>query len=148
MVETTIRKNAWKVIFWENGKKRSKWFEGDGIWSDKHPIIYNEPLRAAVQFTKKLKLEGTRAEIVSGRRAFIQTKDQLKPPGPGYLWCPYCIKWRHFKLLRIKKNGYITAGANRCPICFISEDNYFVRRYNGKTENLSMSEIRRRLGNR
>jgi hypothetical protein len=140
-------KNAWKVIWVEEGRKRRKWFEGSPDWAEKH-IVYEKPLEAAVAFAKELKKKGLSPEVVSARKAFIQTKDQLRPPGPNYIWCPYCVKWRVFRLLKVKRGDWVGAGANRCPVCYITDSDYHVRRYNGRISNLSAAEIQRRLTKR
>lgn len=137
-------KNAWKVIWVEEGRKRKKFFEGNPDWADRR-TVYEKPLEAAVAFAKELKKRGLSPDVVSARKAFIQTKDQARAPGPGMTWCPYCIKWRHFKLLRVRRGDWVGAGANRCPVCYITDENFYVRRYNGRTENLTVAEIRRKL---
>lgn len=45
--------------------------------------------------------------------------DLEKPPGDH--WCPYCISYRHFKLI---------GGYTRCEVCWVSDKEYWVKRYN------------------
>jgi hypothetical protein len=137
-------KNAWKVFWTEDGKKRRKIFDGDAIWAEvRNHEFAEKPLEAAVAYAKELRKKGLLPELVSGRRAFIQKKDQLKAPAPGMTWCPYCVKWRHFQILRIRRQSYIGTPALRCPVCTISDEDFYVKKYNGKLGSLSADEIRR-----
>lgn len=150
-------KNAWRVYWTEEGKKKRKHFEGHA-WAAEHgkegPMpLYEDSLAAAVVFAKELKARGLKPELVSCRRAFIQKRDQLKPPSSGMMWCPYCVKWRRFNITRARfsvRDGpddpprwYLSPAALRCPVCAISDANYWVRKYNGKLETLSQEEMRR-----
>jgi hypothetical protein len=137
-------KNAWKVFWVEDGKKRKRHFEGDRFWAESRGVEFHEkPLEAAVAYAKELKQRGLEPELVSGRRAFIQKREQLRPPRLGLTWCPYCVKWREFRLLRIKRSAYVGTPALRCPVCTISEEDFYVKKYNGKLGSLSQEEIRR-----
>lgn len=138
------QKNAWRVIWVEDGKKRRKHFEGAEHWAEmRGREFYEKPLDAAVAFAKELKAKDLVPELISVRKAFIQKREQLKPPNVGMTWCPYCVKWRHFNLTRLRRATYLSPAANRCPVCGISDEDYYVKKYNGKLEALSTEEIRR-----
>ena len=133
-------KNAWRVYWTEEGRRKYRHFEGSESNAERKGLRwYEKPLESAVAFAKELKKQGHAPEIVSCRQAFIPTlKD--KKPGPGFMWCPYCMKWRQFRLFKVlRKDGIPSQGANRCPVCTITEDNYYVQRYNGRIESLTLN---------
>lgn len=113
--------NAWNV-FWlsEDGARKYKKFEGDSPRGS-----------GAIDFAKKLRSFGrTNIEIVSRRKAFAPPPKQSKAPEAGMVWCPYCLKWRHFVNTSIRHNGIKGPQLFRCPICTISIKDYYVRLYN------------------
>ena len=60
-------------------------------------------------------------EIISRKIAFAPPKNiELKKKE---WWCPYCCKPRRFH-----ENDYL--GVRQCDICGISDQDYFVKRYN------------------
>lgn len=132
-------KNAWRVYWVLDGKRKYRHFEGsDQLAENKGLRWYEKPLEAAVTFAKELKKQGHAPDIVSCRQAFIPTIKDKKPAGS--IWCPYCMKYRQFRLFRVnRKDGIPAQGANRCPVCTITENNYYVQRYNGRIENLTLN---------
>ena len=58
----------------------------------------------------------------------------FKPKGPkphkSWYWCPYCNKWRVFSY-----DDYL--GVNRCSVCGISDQDFYVRKYNNLFGTLS-----------
>lgn len=112
-----MKDNLWKVFFWEDGKKKVRKFEGE------------KPTEAIV-YAKELKKKGLYVEVVSGRKAFRPTPEKQLERNQGELWCPYCLKYRVFKMLAIRKESYTTAPLLRCPVCTISTEHWYVRRYN------------------
>lgn len=109
--------NAWKVYWWEDGKKKFKRF-------DQH-----KPTEA-VAYAKELKRKGTEVAVVSSRKAYRVPEAKRYSREPGMLWCPYCVEWRRFKLFALRREHYITAEEMRCPVCTISTGDFYVRKYN------------------
>jgi hypothetical protein len=110
--------NSWKVFFTREGKKYKKTFVGDSP-------------RPAVDYGKQLKRSGVlNVELVSASKAFAPPKDKLRPPEPGMLWCPYCLKWRFFREFGTRHATYRVPAKMRCPVCTISITDYYVRKYN------------------
>lgn len=123
----------WKVL-WVNleGKKRFRKFEGD------------KPSEA-VQFAKSLKQQGLKPNVISASHAFPPTKEQEINRRPGLIWCPYCLRWRKFKLFAIKRSTYRTEAFMRCPVCTISTNDFFVKKYNGFLEHMSEADVIKNL---
>ena len=113
--------NGWKVIWFEGDKKRVRKFEGDSPRES-----------GAIHFGKRLQASGlNRVHIVSQRKAFAPPRDKRQAPEAGMLWCPYCLKWRHFIEIAIMDADGIKSPIQwRCPICTISVNDFHVRRYN------------------
>lgn len=108
------------MVLWKNeeGKRKRKMFDGP------------KPSEA-IKYAKGLKRDGVNVDVASAGHAFPPSEKQELKRRPGMLWCPYCIKFRNFRLLRLKTQ-YGTSGADlRCPICLISTNHYYVKRYNG-----------------
>jgi hypothetical protein len=111
--------NAWKVQWRLEGKRLTKTFEGE------------KPSESgALQFAKDLRNRGASDVIlISKRRAFAPPAGQ-RPPAVGYLWCPYCVKWREFDTFSIQLDGIIGPARYRCTMCTISVEDYWVKKYN------------------
>jgi hypothetical protein len=124
--------NTWKVLWTEEGAHRKKTFES------------NSP-SPAVSFGKDLKRRGLSVEIISGRKAFPPIKGQ-EPAKPGYLWCPYCVKWRDFSEAAIKdSSGLLGPVLLRCMVCTVSIRDAYIRKYNLLTyAKWEMSQERKR----
>lgn len=115
--------NAWKVI----------WFEG-GVKKTKGPFEGNRPKESgAVDFAKRLiqkrGIPASQVHVVSKRKPFDKP-DKVEVPN-GWLWCPYCLKVRDFleKAVRFK-SGMVTPALFRCPICTVSIFDAAVKRNN------------------
>lgn len=70
-------------------------------------------------------------EIISRKHVF-QPPTDLKLRS-GHLWCPYCAKQRRFRkgmLLEFDSISYVS-DARCCEICTISENDYYVKDFNG-----------------
>lgn len=115
-----MRQNAWNVIFFKEGKKYIKVFEGEKPGES-----------GAITYAKKLKARGIiQVEVVSRRKAFGPPLAKQHPPQEGLLWCPYCLKWREFTERAIRTNGLLGPMVWRCPVCTISVNDYHIRRFN------------------
>lgn len=112
--------NAWKVVWFDQGKKFKKSFIGD------------KPRESgAIDFGKKIKERGiTQVHIVSKIRAFAPPATQRTAPEYGMIWCPYCLKWRFFVEKAVSQSGHLGPLLYRCPICTISIKDAYVRKYN------------------
>jgi hypothetical protein len=116
-----VVENAWKVIWIDHaGKKYFRNFDGE------------KPRESgAIDFGKKLKAQGFHSvDVVSKRRAFAPPPGKSRPPSLGLLWCPYCLKWREFVFKSIRRGTVRTPVAWRCPVCSISTEDHFVKRFN------------------
>lgn len=118
------------IVRWttSEGKKTFRRFEGD------------KPTDA-VQFGKSLKRQGIKPNVISANHAYRPTEKQEINRRPGMIWCPYCVKWRNFKLFAIKRKDYTTAPYMRCPICTISTNDFYVRKFNGLLEHMTENDI-------
>ena len=124
---------SWKVLWTTpEGKKKFRRFEG------KKPSD-------AVQFAKSLKSQGLKPNVISANKAFPPTKEQAENRRANQVWCPYCLRWRTFKLFALRRATYTTDAAMRCPICTISTNDFFVRKYNGFLEHMDESELIKKL---
>jgi len=112
--------NAWKVIWFEDNRKLKKTgFPGDSPRAS-----------GAIDYAKSIIARGISASdvhVVSQRKAFAPIKAQQES---GTAWCPYCLKWREFRLFAVKHDGIVGPEDFRCPICTISVNDYYVRHYN------------------
>ncbi|HET7713633.1 MAG TPA: hypothetical protein VFK94_04895 [Patescibacteria group bacterium] len=120
-----------------------KWRNPEGKLSKKH--FEGKSPAEAVQFAKQLKKQGLSPNVFSSNHAFPPTKDQEEKRRPGMMWCPYCIKWRNFKMMAIKRSTYTSEAFMRCPICTISVNDYYVRKYNGFLEHMTEAEVIKKL---
>lgn len=115
--------NGW-VVFWsENGKKfKRNGFEG------------NSPRASgAIDYAKSVIARGipvANVHVVSKRKGFAPPPAQRESPGPDYSWCPYCIRWRVFRIYGIRKDGFTVPPDYRCPVCTISVNDHYVRKHN------------------
>ena len=123
---------SWKVIWSEEGKKKLKRFTGD------------RPSEA-VQFAKSLKQQGLKPNVVSANYPYRPTKEQEEKRRPGRIWCPYCIKWREFKLFALRKATYTTEAMMRCPVCTISTNDFYVKKFNDFLEHMDEAELIKKL---
>ena len=82
-----------------------------------------ETYRRAKKLVERIKEQvGKRAtvDLISKTVAF---KPKGVKPHRSWYWCPYCNQWRVFLY-----NDYI--GVNKCNICGISDQDFYVRKYN------------------
>jgi hypothetical protein len=113
----------WKVI----------WTTDDG----KRALKKFDDIKVAIALKKELTARYHReAFVVSATKAYGPKSRPKAGPRPGsrYLWCPYCIDWRIFHYRAVKKDGLRSPAAIRCPVCTISDADYFVRKFNGMVE--------------
>ena len=97
-----------------------------------------ETYRRAKKLVEKIKKQvGKRAtvDLISKTVAF---KPKGVKPYRSWYWCPYCNQWRVFLY-----NDYL--GVNRCNICGISDQDFYVKKYNNLWEKEMMGEGRPKL---
>jgi hypothetical protein len=124
---------SWKVLWTQqDGSKTFRRFQ------DPSP-------HDAIVFARGLKKDGLKPSIISSNKSWPPTQAQEKNRRTGDMWCPYCIKWRRFRLFRIHKASYTTDAFMRCPICTISTNDYWVRKYNQMIEHITESELIKKL---
>jgi hypothetical protein len=116
--------NAWKVIWYENGRKLKKsGFPGD-----------SPKASGVIDFAKGVIARGipvANVHVVSMKKGFAPTPQMRVRQEPGTSWCPYCLKWREFRIFAVKIGGEMISPADfRCPICTISVNDYYVKKYN------------------
>jgi hypothetical protein len=91
-----------------------------------------------VDFAAALKNRGISVDVISVRKPYPPPlKDRKKPwlgyqdpPQHGLLWCPYCLKWRDFHYAAIIMRTVTGPELFRCPVCTISTQDYYVKKYN------------------
>lgn len=107
------------MVLWKTseGKRKKKLFDGPKP-SD------------AIKHAKGLKRDGLTVNVVSSGHAYPPTQKQELTRRPGMLWCPYCLKFRNFRLLRVKSSTHTSGADLRCPVCLISTNHYWVKRFN------------------
>lgn len=115
--------NSWLVIWYEGGKKLKKnGFDGDSPRAS-----------GAIDYAKKVIARGIPAanvHVVSKRKAFGPTPAMRAKQEPGTSWCPYCLKWRTFRIFAIRWHEVVIPPDYRCPICTISVADHYVQLYN------------------
>jgi hypothetical protein len=116
--------NSWKVIWYENNKKLKKTgFPGD-----------SPKASGAIDYARRIIARGVpvgNVHVVSMRRGFGPTDQMKLKQEAGTSWCPYCVKWREFRIFAVKiSDGSISPADFRCPICTISVNDYWVRMHN------------------
>lgn len=110
--------NAWKVLWKEHGHNFSKTFEGD------KPSETDAPA-----FVHQLKERGiSEVNLISKRKAYAPPVGKVIPL--GFLWCPYCVKYREFSMFAVRINDLIGPERYRCTVCTVGADNFYVRKYN------------------
>lgn len=122
------------LVLWrtEEGKKFRKLFDGP------------KPTEA-VQYAKELKRQDLKPSVISTGHAYPPGEKQELKRRPGMLWCPYCVKFRHFKLIAIKHPTYTSEAFMRCPVCLISTNEFWVKKYNGFLDHMTEMDIVRKL---
>lgn len=115
--------NSWKVIWFEGGRKLKKSaFPGDSPRAS-----------GAIDYAKSVVARGIPVEnvhVVSMKRGYPPTAKAREERMSGTVWCPYCLKYREFRLSSISVAGVLGPEDYRCPVCLISTQDYFVRKYN------------------
>jgi len=115
--------NSWRVIWFENNQK----FKKSGFAGD------SPKASGAIDYAKSVAARGilvSNIHVVSMRKTFAPTQKMLKEQPPGTFWCPWCIKWREFTTFAVVRNGEEGIELLRCPICTISTNDFFIKKYN------------------
>ena len=120
-----------------------KWKNAEGKIIKKR-FLGDSP-KEAVEFAKGLKKQELQPNVYCANHAFRPTTEQEAKRRPGMLWCPYCIKWRNFKMLAIKHATYTSEPFMRCPVCTISVNDFFVKKFNDFLEHMDEGEIIKKL---
>jgi len=91
-----------------------------------------ETVAEAKEYRTKLRDKGVTGDIHLISKAWPYGIQKNAGPRPrGYLWCPYCVKWRVFKLLSFRTKEFPTPSEEvLCEVCLIPIQNYNVRKYN------------------
>jgi hypothetical protein len=124
---------VWKVLWTKSeGGKTFRKFPGSSP-------------KDAVEFAKELKRQGMKPNVVCANKAWRPTTEQELKRRPGMIWCPYCVKWRNFKLFRVRKKSYTTEAFMRCPVCTISTNDFYVKKFNGFLEHITEADLIKKL---
>jgi len=101
-----VKVKKWAIVVISRGKK------GRIIYNSKLIYFYHE--KALHHFIKVLgSLEYVLVDVAQHHN-FVEK-------GNGY-WCPYCQQWEYWKAT---EGGY-----KKCPICGVSDSDYYVKTYN------------------
>lgn len=115
--------NSWRVIWFESNRKFKKSnFPGDSPRAS-----------GAIDYAKSIVARGipvSNVHVVSMRKTYAPTPKMLKEQPQGTFWCPWCIKWREFRTFAVDRNGEVGIEMLRCPICTISVNDFFIKKYN------------------
>lgn len=88
--------------------------------------------KLALEKVKELnEREGIKAHVVCKR--FPKFPPKGEPEDSDQLWCPYCRRWRWFRVPK-NRSPFTALEVLCCPWCFISEDDFFVKQFNGTWE--------------
>lgn len=113
--------NAWMVIWFENNQKFMKRnFPGESPRAS-----------GAIDYAKSIVARGipvAQVHVVSMRKAFAPPP-KIKQP-PGTFWCPFCLKYREFRIYAVVTDGWEGPEILRCPVCHVSVSDYWIRKYN------------------
>jgi rubrerythrin len=132
-------KNHWKVI-WVDKKKRKR-------------LTRFKEVKDAVVYRDRLKADNLEVYVVSASQSYPiprftksgKRHPKADRPSSRHWWCPYCIEWRMFEhsAIRYKTDGFWLTGPEqwRCPICTISEAEYWVRKYNGMLDHVDPKKL-------
>lgn len=100
----------------------SKQYIFTGKEGEKPAEVYRKVKQVAGQILDKLKGQIVTVEIISRTHAFKPPVDKKAPK--NHWWCPYCRKFRIFMWNRKLET-------KRCPICGITDHDFYVKKYNG-----------------
>lgn len=124
--------NKWEVLVYHKGKR----------------IVKSVPdAKAGLALVEQLKVKEVTAHLVSRLKAF----PPKGVPNDGELWCPYCRRWREFRVPQgdedapIGSYSWQNAVLSRleipiCPWCGITTQEFHVKTFN----NLWLQDGRRR----
>ena len=113
---------------------RAKWMLSIRTYTQRKDVIFKPHegetdlqcyQRAKAQRDKlieKYKGQAITIELISRAMSFKKPVNFQTPK--GHMWCPYCIKARIFV-----EDGRL--GIDRCSVCGISDQNYYVKKENG-----------------
>jgi hypothetical protein len=79
--------------------------------------------------------ENVTVELISATTAFKPPEGYKKPR--NHMWCPYCRKSRLFPFDEYR-------GVKRCIICGITENDFYIKKYNGVFYNEWMDYLRKK----
>lgn len=103
----------WKVIIFYKGKRHYKL-----CWQPE----------TGQKLVKQLAEKGVKAHLVC--RRFPKFPPKGEPDDPDKMWCPYCRRWRYFSIPPARE-PFTELEIKCCQWCTVSEDDAFVKTYNG-----------------
>lgn len=116
-----IRKTIWMISVRTHDQRKDIFVKTEGAETPQ------DTYRRAKRLFEKIKGQaGNRAtvDLISRTIAF---KPKGVKPHKSWYWCPFCNQWRVFLW-----DDYL--GVNRCNICGISDNDYWVKKYNNLWE--------------
>lgn len=105
-------------------------FKLTGEENEPNVDVYRKAKQKKEEIEKKLQGQIVTVELISLTKAFKAPDKYAKflsegrTVVKGHHWCPYCRQFRVFAF-----DSYL--GVNRCPICTISDQDFFFKKYNG-----------------
>lgn len=109
----------WKVVVFKRNKETGK--------LERIVKVVRDP-KLARQKVKELNSRGIKAHLVC--RRFPKFPPKGEPEDSDMLWCPYCRRWRWFSVPK-KRPPFSGLEIKCCQWCLISEDDAYVRTFNG-----------------
>lgn len=122
-----MSKNWWKVQYKDQAGKAL--------------ILKIVEVKDAVARAKELRAQGFVVDVISAVKAYPPQKNSGPRPSAKHYWCPYCIKYRVFRYMAIRRHGLKGPEDMRCPVCLISDHDYNIRKYNGMLESIDMQKL-------
>lgn len=113
------------------------------VQDSKKKLLVKESLKEASAFRKTLREKGVTGDIHLISRARAYPPQEKSGPRPkGHLWCPYCVRYRVFRRMTVKRKDFDYADDETvCTICLIPIENYHVRLHNGMLEKADMKRL-------
>lgn len=102
-------------------------------------------VRGAMVVAEQLREKGIKAHVASRNGMGLKHYPVGRPEDESQLWCPYCRRWRWFKIPSLKRhveigstewmlNSFHNQEIRICAWCCISELDFHVKRANGLSD--------------
>lgn len=112
----------WKIVVFRRNKETGK--------LERIEKTVRDPKKGQEK-VKELAERGIKSHIVC--RRFPKFAPKGEPEDDDQLWCPYCRRWRYFAVPK-KREPFTSLEIRCCKWCWISEDDAYVKTFNGTWE--------------